>query len=140
MKRLLLPLLAALALPTVVNAEEFSEIKPKIIYSYKKSSLVKWIGEKNGNRYIGFIGTTFYNPCFDNYFCQDGHLNKYRKLSNRELNDVNVSWQYSLDCVDKTFNRKNDFATWKPLWIDQTSLGVAEKYCALEEWSKLPNR
>ena len=51
----LFALLAAIALPTAVNTEEFTEIKPKNIYSYKKSSLVKWESEKNGNRYIGFI-------------------------------------------------------------------------------------
>ena len=50
-KRLALPLLAALALPTAVNAEEFTEIKPKNIYSYKKSSLVKWENE-NSEGYI----------------------------------------------------------------------------------------
>ena len=51
MKRLLLPLLAALALPTAVNAEEFTEIKPKNIYSYKKSSLVKEISFNEPNEF-----------------------------------------------------------------------------------------
>ena len=35
MKRLLLTLLVALAIPSAVNAEEFTEIKPKYIYSFK---------------------------------------------------------------------------------------------------------
>ena len=35
MKRLLLPLLAALALPTAVNSEGFTEIKPKIYIAIK---------------------------------------------------------------------------------------------------------
>ena len=78
MKRLLLPLLAAIALPTAVNAEEFTEIKPKNIYSYKKSSLVKW--EKDGRRYINFLGTSLFNPCFDNgYSCDRGLLKNVSK-------------------------------------------------------------
>ena len=36
MKRLLLPLLATLALPTAVNAEEFAELKPINPHSYIK--------------------------------------------------------------------------------------------------------
>ena len=141
MKRLLLPLLAALALPTSVNAEEFTEIKPKNIYSYKKSSLVKWESEKNGNRYIGFIGTTLFKPCFADYYCRIGNMEKFMKQNNNnELGDVNIRWPYQIDCVDKTFNRLKDFAGWGPLWIDQTAMAVAEKYCPIEEWSKLPNK
>ena len=62
MKRLLLPLLAVLALPTAVNAEEFTEIKPKNIYSYKKSSLVKFTNEEE-RRFIRFEGTTKMPTC-----------------------------------------------------------------------------
>ena len=29
---------------------------------------------------------------------------------------------------------------WKSLWVDQTKMVVAEKYCPIEEWSKLPNK
>ena len=133
MKRLLLPLLTAIALPTAVNAEEFTEIKPKNIYSYKKSSLVKWESEKNGNRYIGFIGTNLYKPCFDAYYCKHSVMQGYIKANNNELGDVNVRWQYSIDCIDKTFNKEKDFAGWKPLWVDQTTMVVAEKYCPIEE-------
>ena len=64
----------------------------------------------------------------------------YIKANNNELGDVNVRWQYSIDCIDKTFNREKDFAGWKPLWVDQTTMVVAEKYCPTEEWSKLPNK
>ena len=38
MKLLLLPILAALALPTAVNAEEFAELKPINPHSNMKSS------------------------------------------------------------------------------------------------------
>ena len=41
MKRLLLPLLAALALPTA--AQEFIEIKPEYIYSYDKTSIGSFV-------------------------------------------------------------------------------------------------
>ena len=62
MKRLLLPLLAALALPTAVNAEELIELKPINPHSYMKSTLVRW--EKNGKRYLTFRGTTELYDCF----------------------------------------------------------------------------
>ncbi len=52
MKRLLLPLLAALALPTTINAQEFAELKPINPHSYIKSSFRKW--EKEGKKYITF--------------------------------------------------------------------------------------
>ena len=48
MKRLLLPLLAANALPTAVNAYEFAELKPINLHSYMKSSLRRW--EKEGKK------------------------------------------------------------------------------------------
>ena len=62
MKRLLLPLLAALALPTAVNAEEYIELKPINPHSYLKASLVKW--EENNKRYISFKGTTNTSDCY----------------------------------------------------------------------------
>ena len=79
MKRLLLPLLAAIALPNAVNAEEFTEIKPKNIYSYKKSSLVKW--ESDGRRFINFIGTTQFQNCFADadVTCRPVHTNRWFK-------------------------------------------------------------
>ena len=40
MRKLLIPLLAALALPTAVNPEELIELKPINQHSYLKSSLV----------------------------------------------------------------------------------------------------
>ena len=102
--------------------------------------MVKWESEKNGNRYIEFIGTTLLPPCIDNSDCQNSHIKKYLKRNNKAFGEVNALWQYSIDCVYKTFNREKDFASWKPLWIDQTAMPVAEKYCPIEEWSKLPNK
>ena len=76
LKLLLLPLLAALALPTAVNAEEFTEIKPKNIYSYKKSSLVKW--ESDGKRFIDFVGTTKFANCFAG--AENLPIDKYKEV------------------------------------------------------------
>ena len=138
MRKLLIPLLAAIALPTAVNAEEFTEIKPKNIYSYKKSSLVKW--EKDGRRFINFLGTSLFNPCFDNgYSC---HLGRLKNVSKNHYNYSiqNLLWKYEIDCKEGTFNRVKDKAKWNLLWIDPTAKEVANKYCPIEEWSKLPNK
>ena len=138
MKRLLIPLLAAIALPTAVNAEEFTEIKPKNIYSYKKSSLVKW--EKDGKRFINFLGTSLFNPCFDNgSSCHLGRLKEYKK-NHYNYSIQNLLWKYEIDCKEGTFNRQKDYAAWNLLWIDPTAKEVANKYCPIEEWSKLPNK
>ena len=29
---------------------------------------------------------------------------------------------------------------WIDLFVDQTAVGVYQKYCPIEEWSKLPNK
>ena len=140
MKRLLLTLLAAIALPTAVNAEEFTEIKPKNIYSYKKSSLVKY--EEEGKRYIKFLGTTLYSPCFNNYY--NSSCSKYRRQQmNKKIYDdsvQNLIWKYDIDCNEPTFNRSGDQASWDKLWVNFTAREVANKYCPIEEWSKLPNK
>ena len=140
MKRLLLPLLALLALPTVVNAEEFIEIKPKNIYSYKKSSLVTW--EDDGKRYIEFFGTSLYSHCFNNSYATSCNIGELKNLSKNIYNDSiqNLIWKYEIDCKEGTFNRAKDNAKWNLLWIDPTAKEVANKYCPIEEWSKLPNK
>ena len=140
MKRLLLPLLAALALPTAVSAEEFTEIKPENIYSYKKSSLVKY--ENNSKRYIEFLGTTPYSPCFNKYI-EDCHrsITLSEKKFDFSFDSIqNIIWKYDIDCNDRTFNRSPDNASWSKLWVDFTAKEVANKYCPIEEWSKLPNK
>ena len=140
MNRLLLPLLAALALPTAVHAEEFTEIKPKNIYSYKKSSLVKY--EEEDKRYIEFLGTSLFTPCFNEYHNTPcGNIK--RKANNKKLYDnelQNLIWKYEIDCEKGTFNRSGDRASWDKLWVDFTAREVANKYCPIEEWSKLPNK
>ena len=139
MKRLLIPLLAALALPTAVNAGEFTEIKPKNIYSYKKSSLVKY--EEEGKRYIQFLGTSLYSPCF-NYYSNSSCGSWKNKLNKKIYDDSiqNLIWKYDIDCNEGTFNRSGDNLSEEKLWVDFTAREVANKYCPLEEWSKLPNK
>jgi len=140
MKRLLLPLLAAIALPTAVNAEVFTEIKPRNPYSYKKSSLYKY--ENKGKKYIVFTGTSLYLPCFsiEDTICYP----KLIRSTMAHFGDINkrkLVWEYELDCNEETFNRKGDNVhKWMQIWVDPTAVAIAEKYCPREEWSKLPNR
>ena len=140
MKLRLLVLLAAIALPTAVNTEEFTEIKPKNIYSYKKSSLVKFSND-DGERFIGFVGTTKFANCFasaDNT-CLMKHTRRwFNKLGDRSIQ--NLIFNYEINCDNETFNREGDSLMWNVLFIDQTAVGVYQKYCPTEEWSKLPNK
>ena len=140
MKRLLLPLLAAIALPTAVNAEEFIELEPKP-FSYQKSSLVKY--EKEGVRFIDFNGTTQYKICInEKYEGQNCHPFRIRHLLTKNYDNSiqRLVWQYELNCTDGKFNKKDDNAPWHPFYVDQTAIGMAEKYCPLDEWNKLPNK
>ena len=99
MKRLLFPLLAALALPTTAYAEEFIEIKPNI-YSYKKSSLQK--SESEGKRFIHFWGTTLYTPCFSKGNpCTPQYVERFNK--NWDGLSGSLSFTYQVDCINKTF-------------------------------------
>ena len=91
MKRLLLPLLAALALPTAVNSEEFTEIKPKYLYSYQKSSLVKWTDD--GDRFLSFKGTTKFEDCFKGaeIYCKQGFTAKlFKRLGNKKMQNLKI--------------------------------------------------
>ena len=150
MKRLLLPLLAALALPTAVNTEEFIELRPINPHSYLKSSLVKW--EENNRRYISFKGTTDIPDCFGrsgagstNYACGRnpeagyGTVNPQTVLINKD-GWKTVLIKYDVDCIEKKYDRKGDVQIWHGLIVDQTPFLVAQKYCPIEEWSKLPNK
>tara|TARA_Y100001978_G_scaffold72182_1_gene64818 strand:- start:14 stop:454 length:441 start_codon:yes stop_codon:yes gene_type:complete len=144
MKRLLLPLLAALALPNVVNAEELIELKPINPHSYLKSSLVKW--EKDNKRYLSFSGTTALIDCFGKYFvegftCVNSPEKAFKKNKNiiiKKNGYKTVLFDYEIDCIDKTYNRSSDVQNWHKFLLDQTPILVSNKYCSLEEWSKLP--
>ncbi len=150
MKRLLLPLLAALALPTAVNAEELIELKPINPHSYLKSSLVNW--ESNGKRYLTFKGTTELYDCFGERGSNGGCFSPYIETPdksykrNKKIEIIkygewgNILFEYSIDCNDKTYNREGDNMPWTNLILDQTPFLVAQKYCPIEEWSKLPNK
>ena len=145
----LFPLIAALALPTAVNAEELIELKPINPHSYKKSSLVRW--EENDKRYLTFKGTSFITDCYGdrgdaavNLTCGYNPENYYRKGKATSLINKDgwktVLFEYDVDCIEKTYNRKGDVQNWHGLIADQTPFLVAQKYCPIEEWSKLPNK
>ena len=139
MKRLLLPLLAALALPT--GAQEFIEIKPEYIYSYDKTSLRRF--ETSGKRFLAFQGSTLYKPCF-----ADGvnfQACWKRLLEEREYKLISPIierpiYRYKIDCDDGTFDRSPDSAHWKKVFIDPTAQGVAKQFCPLNSWNELPLR
>ena len=139
MKRLLLPLLAALALPNAFNAKEFTEIKPKYLYSYQKSSLVKWTDD--GDRFLSFKGTTKFEDCFKGaeIYCKQGFTTKlFKRLGNKTMQ--NLVYEYDLNCDKELFDRKGDSINWNIIFLDRTAVGVLQKYCPIEEWSKLPNK
>ena len=149
MKRLLIPLLAAIALPTAVNAEELIELKPINPHSYLKSSLVKW--ESNGKKYLTFKGTTRIFDCFarnrGNAICSGVYTYAPDAAYKSGLTSIiefknwkNVLFEYDVDCNDKTYDRKGDSISWTKLIQDQTPYLVAQKYCPIEDWSKLPNK
>ena len=137
MKRLLLPLLAALALPTAVNAEEFIELKPINQHSYKKSSLVKWGSAEK--KYFGFIGTTQY-PSFVHHVIGFRDIKRSRKRTFWDNRLQPLSWEYEIDCQNYTFNRLDDKVDWMDWRADPTALTMGLKYCKFDEWSKLPNK
>ena len=147
MKRLLIPLLAALALPTAVSAEELIELKPINPHSYKKSTLVRW--EANDKRYLTFQGTSVITDCYGNMqrpelslSCSVNPERFYRQRKAVSLVNKSgwktVLFKYDVDCIEKTYNRKGDVQNWHGLIVDQTPVLVAQKYCPIEEWSKLP--
>ena len=117
-----------------------------------KSSLIKW--EKNSKRYLTFKGTSVVCDCYGGAGAtlmggsfQDLQIRPdkayARKKATTLINKLGwktVLFEYSLDCDQKTYDRKGDAVQWTGLIIDQTPVLVANKYCPIEEWSKLPNK
>ena len=152
MRKLLIPLLAAFAFPTVINAEELIELKPINPHSYLKSSLTKW--ESNDKRYISFEGTTELFDCWGNLGheifktaetkCERNPEGLFRRIKKTSLINKDgwkiVLFKYEVDCIERTYNRIGDVQNWHGLIVDQTPFLVSQKYCPFEEWSKLPNK
>ena len=150
MKRLLFPLLAALALPNAVNAEELIELKPINPHSYLKSSLVNW--KSNGKRYLTFKGTTELYDCFGERGNRGGCFSPYIETPdkshkrNKKIKIIkygewgNLLFEYSIDYNVKTYNREGDNMPWTNLILDQTTFLVAQNYFPIQKWSKLPNK
>ena len=130
MKLRLLVLLAAITLPTAVNAEEFIELKPINQHSYKKSSLVKWGSAEE--KYFGFMVTT---QCTSFVYhimgFRDIKRNKKRTFWDNRLQPL--SWEYEIDCQNFIFNRldnKVDGMDWR---ADPTALTMGLKYYKFDE-------
>ena len=142
MKRLLLlALTAGFLSPIAARAEgDFTELEFNP-YSYQPSSAFRWW--KEGKRYISFKGTTQRHICFARnevfYTCMksfwDRGLNKGQVTFNKKNQAV---WNFDVDCMDKTFNRGGDFMPWNLVHMDPTAEIVANKYCPLNNWNKLP--
>ena len=137
MKRLILPLLAVLFLPTAVNVEEFAELKPINPYSYMKSSLR--IQEKKGKKYMTFKGTSIVLDCYVDrrqfgacpFPSGNNPDNIYTKRKATEVINKygwqTVLFEYSIDFDEKTYNREGDVMGLTGLLIDQTPYLVAQK-------------
>ena len=147
MKRLLLPLLAALALPPAVNAEEFTELNPINPYSYNKSSVSRWEKKDKKDRlkrYITYKGTTQLPECFysdDQAFCINNRwwvkiINKGAKI----IKNDQIAWDYEVECNGMMFRRKRVSYGWMTVRVDPTAEIVAKKYCPMSEWKELPNK
>ena len=138
---LLLALTAGLLSPIAANAEdEFTELTPINPYSYKKSSLVRWVEE--GNRYISFKGSTKIPTCFggeNSSFCIDRNWNKAINSGHVELREDGLKvWIYEIGCTNKKYNRIGDNRDWMKLISDPTAELVSNKYCPINSWNKLP--
>ena len=155
MKHLLLPLLTSLAIPTAAIAQgEFIGIKAPNPYSYKQSSLVRWetqdsIKEREqitievkGSRYLSFKGTTNLGLCFNNSICASTFIRNQLKKGVIEIDQTtgNLVWDYEINCKDKSFNKKGDLARSSNIRFDLTAQVVANKFCPIDAWSKLPER
>ena len=97
---------------------------------------------EEGERFIRFVGTTKFPDCFasaTNNTCLMRNTSRwFKKLGDKSTQ--NLILNYEINCDNQTFNREGDSLMWNVLFIDQTAVGVYQKYCPLEEWSKLPNK
>ena len=138
MKRLLLPLIAALALPTAVSAEsEFTTLESPNPHTYKKSTVVRW--KEEGKRYISFKGTTRMPMPIGSQSAPKRMFFLWEKNKKVLINkDNRPVLDYTVNCIDNVFDRKHDFMDWINVRADHTAESVAEKYCPLTIWEKLP--
>jgi len=148
MKRLLLPLLTALAFPTVVNAETIRVPTPAR-FSYE-SDTVKQLKIRGGyGRYLTFSGRTDNEyEGTDGYYDSDGKSHMECEEDNcitfwepptfiegEEPGVENKNFVYELDCRDKTFNRIGDRTGtglqkgWMETLEDPVATAVEKKYC-----------
>tara|TARA_Y100001968_G_scaffold115841_1_gene105175 strand:- start:277 stop:708 length:432 start_codon:yes stop_codon:yes gene_type:complete len=138
MRRFLLFILTPwLVSSTTANAEsEFTKLEPINPYSYKKSTLTRW---KEGDiRYISFKGTTRIPAC-EGINCGPLQWDHRIKKKFVEINSLNqIVWSFTIDCEKGFYDRKGDKTQWMNIRHDQTAELMANKYCPLSSWNKLP--
>ena len=148
MKRLLIPLLAALSLPNAVNAETITVSTPAR-FSYE-SDTIKQLKIRGGyGRYLTFRGRTDNEyEGTDGYYESEGqsytHCDKDNcttfwepptYIEGTEGGMENKNFVYELDCRDKTFNRLGDRTGtglkkgWMETIEDPVAIAVEKKYC-----------
>ena len=148
MERILLPLLAALALPIDANAETIVVPTPER-FSYE-SNTVKQLKIRGGyGRYLTFRGRTdneyegidgYYESEGKSYTeCQEDNCTTFWEpptyIEGEESGIENKTFVYELDCRDKTFNRIGDRTGtgmkkgWMETLEDPVAMAVEKKYC-----------
>ena len=156
MKRLLLPLIAALALPAAVQSGVDPEVhklckdvkdymgcvksqsegigdgnvKAPSSYKYEEDSVVQWQVRGKYGRYLSFSGRTIYYDPGTSGYCS---INKYGGSCTPGTpgGNRNENFRYQLDCRDRTFNRDGDEYNWMGIREDPVAETVANKYCPI---------
>ena len=148
MKRILLPLLATLALPNAVSAETVVVPTPAR-FSYESDTVKQLKIRGDYGRYLTFRGRT------DNEYegtagyhesegqshteCEDDNCTTFWEpptyIEGEESGIENKTFVYELDCRDKTFNRIGDRTGtgmkkgWMETLEDPVAMAVEKKYC-----------
>ena len=138
MKRLLLPLLAALALPTSLNAEVDFLGLPIIEGWVKKEIIGEWVSYKN---------PTYYNIQvrgeFGRYMLAQYIVRWWQNPSSYSMGGVRTSsYDFVIDCEDKTYRAYgNPFGInlskrWKKIEPDTMESGIAKSCYLINSFPK----
>jgi hypothetical protein len=148
MKILLNTLIAALGLPTAINAETIVVPTPAR-FSYESETVKQLKIRGRYGRYITFKGRTdnkyegtggYYESEGKSYReCDNGECKTFWKppkyIEGKEVGIENKTFVYELDCKDKTFNRIGDRTGtglkkgWMETIEDPVADAVENKYC-----------
>ena len=148
MKRLLLPLIVALALPNAVGAETIVVPTPAR-FSYESDTVKQLKIRGSYGRYLTFRGRTdneyegtdgYYESEGTSYMeCEEDNCTTFLEpptyIEGTEGGIENKTFVYELDCRDKTFNRIGDRTGtgmkkgWMETIEDPVAMAVEKKYC-----------